>query len=352
MDNKKYLIIYHKEDNDGVFSSALFYDYLINTLNIDIKNIDLLPADYNILSDFSNKLSVEELHEKYTNIIMTDISFDNWKYIKAIWKEFKTDFTWCDHHAPIIKASFENHFSDIPGIRDIGRSAILCVWKYLYDQFDDDYNKKNVPELLRILSGYDSWTYEKEGYGFDYVRNINRAVTIKYDLNIDKVYSLVKSLREVYLTNKPSGSFSGQCKDMNLIKELHDYGKQLTEYDDIVNKNIIEKSGDKSWEVWIDSNDKDNPHPIIHKACAIFHQGQSNSTMFKSLQNKGINHGIVFKHQPDGNWVMNMYNINNDEWLHCGDFLKEKYHGGGHKGAAGCTLTEDQFIKILKAKKI
>ena len=340
MDNKKYLIIFHKEDNDGVFSSALFYDYLINSLNVDIKNIDLLPADYNILSDFSNKVSVEELHEKYTNIIMTDISFDNWKYIKAIWKEFKTDFTWCDHHAPIIKASFENHFSDIPGIRDTGRSSILCVWEYLYDQFDDDYNKGNVPELLRILSAYDSWTYEKEGYDFDYVRNVNRAVTIKYDLNIDNVYNLIKNIKGI----------NYYADNIKLINELYEYGKQLTEYDDIVNKNIIDKSGDKSWGVWI--NDNDNPHPIIHKACAIFHQGQSNSTMFKSLQNKGINHGIVFKHQPDGNWVMNMYNINNDEWLHCGDFLKEKYHGGGHKGAAGCTLSEEQFIKILKNKII
>ena len=49
---------------------------------------------------------------------------------------------------------------------------------------------------------------------------------------------------------------------------------------------------------------------------------------------------------------MSMYNINEDECTHCGEFLKKKYNGGGHKGAAGCTFTEAQFIKILKSKTI
>ena len=33
--DKKYLIIYHKEDNDGVFSGAIFYNYLITELKIN-----------------------------------------------------------------------------------------------------------------------------------------------------------------------------------------------------------------------------------------------------------------------------------------------------------------------------
>ena len=350
MDDNKYLIIYHKEDNDGLFSCTLFYDYLINTLNINIKNIDLLGADYNLLADFSKSMSVEELHEKYNTVIITDISFNDWKYMKALYKEFKNNFIWCDHHAPIIHLSFENHFSDAIGIRDTQRSAILNVWKYLYDQFDEAYKEKKVPELLRILSAYDSWTYEKEGYDFDYTRNINRGVTIRYNLDIDKIYPLVKSLREVYLTNKPSGSFSGQFKDLNLINDLHTYGQQLTEYDDIVYKDIIEKSGDKSWQVMFE--DEDRGRPLFHKACAIFHQGQTNSTIFKSLKKTDIEHGLVFKHSPNGNWTLSMYNIKDDSWVHCGDFLKEKYNGGGHKGAAGCTLSEEQFIKILKKKII
>ena len=29
-------------------------------------------------------------------------------------------------------------------------------------------------------------------------------------------------------------------------------------------------------------------------------------------------------------------------------FLKKNYGGGGHAGAAGCKVTEEQFIEILK----
>ena len=116
------------------------------------------------------------------------------------------------------------------------------------------------------------------------------------------------------------------------------------------NENIIKTCGDCSWTVMFE--DEDRGRPFYHKACAIFHQGPSNSTMFKCLINKDIHHGLVFKHQSDGNWVLSMYNINESEWTDCGKFLKERYNGGGHKGAAGCTLTEEQFIDILKKKRL
>ena len=70
--DKKYLIIYHKEDNDGVFSAAIFYNYLINELKINTSLIDLLPADYNYLNKVSQEYDVKKLHDEYKMIIMTD----------------------------------------------------------------------------------------------------------------------------------------------------------------------------------------------------------------------------------------------------------------------------------------
>lgn len=341
---KKYLLIYHKEDNDGLFSGSLFYDYLIYKLHIDPKNIDRLPADYNILSEFAKSMNVEDLHEQYSAIIMTDISFNDWKFMNKLSQEFNNDFIWCDHHAPIIHLSHEHNFGNIPGIRDTNRSAILNVWKYLYDQFDEAYNEHKLPELLRILSAYDSWTFEREGYDADFCRNVNRAVTIKLNLNMDNILPLIRNIVTYYIDNIDNLNFSMD----NIIKDFEEYGKILSNYDDIVNENIIKSSGDCSWKV--EFNDKDKGRPLYHKTCAIFHQGQSNSNMFKCLQNKNIHHGLVFKHQPNGNWVVSMYNINENEWVHCGDFMKERYNGGGHKGAAGCTLSQEQFIKILKSK--
>jgi hypothetical protein len=39
---KKYLIIYHREDNDGLFSMAIIYNYLINRLGEDKDDIELM----------------------------------------------------------------------------------------------------------------------------------------------------------------------------------------------------------------------------------------------------------------------------------------------------------------------
>lgn len=349
---KKYLLIYHKEDNDGVFSGALFYDYLLSTIKVDKNDIVLFGADYNNLESWAkNHSDIEELKNQYENIIMTDISF-NEKYMKQLYDGYNNKFIWCDHHKPIIDASFKNKFDDCLGIRNTNKSAILCVYEYLYDAFNEVYstiNKKpvdNFPELLRILSGWDSWSYEREGYDFEYVRNVNKAVTVKYNLDFDKILELVKMIRETYSEANVSIIYFFE----ELIQELYKFGKQLNEYDDITMENIIKISGDCSWQVMF--MDKDKGRPLYHKACAIFHQGATNSTMFKCLKNKGINHGLVFKHSSNGNWTMSMYNIDDNEWTHCGEFLKEKYGGGGHKGAAGCTFTQDQFIEILKKKQI
>ena len=349
---EKILLIYHKEDNDGLFSAAIIYDYLINSLNVNSKNIDLFPADYNILQEFNQRTNIEYLQENYNKIIMTDISFD-WKVMKQIYLAYNNNFIWCDHHAPIIHLSEVNNFDTINGIRDTHRSAILCVWKYLYDVFDEEYNKKvksKVPELFRILSAWDSFTFKEAGYELDYVRNINKGVTIHYNLDFDKIADLVHHIVETYLNDQPSGIFSALFKDKGIIEDMLKYGKQLNEYDDIVMENIIETSGDLEWKLQFD--DEDRGRPLYHKACAIFHQGQTNSLMFKCLtkKHKDIEHGIVFKHQSNGNWVVSLYNIDENNWVHCGDYLREKYNGGGHKGAAGCTLTEEQFIKILKSK--
>lgn len=344
--NKKYLIIYHKEDNDGVFSGAIFKDYLMYELNIAEADIDTLPADYNILADFSKAYSdMEKLKEEYTHIIMTDLSFNDWRYMKKLYNAYESNLVWVDHHAPIIQCSIDNNFDDIPGLRDTSRSAILNAWKYLYDPFDEAYKQKKVPELLRILSAWDSWSYEREGYDFGYVKDVNKGVTDKYDLDLKKACKLIEIIKVYYRDE------SNLTKDNNIILEMYNHGHALNEYEDKKMTDIVKNSGDMTWQIW-DYDKEDSAHPIIHKACAIFHQGATNSTMFKCLEGSVIRHGLVFKHQPNGNWVLSMYNVENKDPFHCGEFLRNKYNGGGHAGAAGCTFTLEQFIKILKNKRL
>lgn len=58
---KTYLIIYHKEDNDGIVSAALFYDYLTTKLNIDEIDIQLLGTNYNEMEVFAKSYQPKDL---------------------------------------------------------------------------------------------------------------------------------------------------------------------------------------------------------------------------------------------------------------------------------------------------
>jgi len=364
--NKRYLLIYHKEDNDGLFSAAIIYDYLVNTLYVSEDNIYRCPADYNLLDEFSDKCSMEYLKDNYDSIIMTDISFSNWKYMKNLYKTYGTDFIWCDHHAPIIHLSHVNKFDGIPGIRETNRSAILCVWKYLYDQFDEEYNKaikgkpSQIPTLFRILSAWDSFTFNTwKNFTQDFTKNVNIGVNNKYQLNFEKIYEHVRCLVSTYLHNNPCGIFSALHKDKPLIKELEENGRIINSYQDYVMENIIENNGDCTWKIMTEPMFDGNP--TWRTACAIFHQGATNSLMFKCLNKREKNdimNGIVFKHLNNGNWSISLYNIREQEpdisagGFHCGDYLRKHYNGGGHSGAAGCTVTEKEFIKILKNKQL
>lgn len=325
--NNKYLIIYHKEDNDGVFSASIMIDYLISTFG-DTVTIDTLGGDYNMLSNLYKDNIIDEWKEKYNIVVMTDISFDNIKAMKKLYKEFKNNFIWIDHHAPIIKESIYIGIDNIVGVRSTDRSAILCMYKYLYDQFDEQYREGTINKLYTILSAYDSFTWDNHGLEKDFCVSVNKAVTVKYNLNLDDIVKFIGKLK----------SYSYEEQDQ-VISELYDSGKMLYDYDKQNWAQLIERYGDCTWK--IEYND------CYRKACALFIQGPSTSLMFDTCAEDIVN-GIVFKHLNDSNWVMSLYNINQDDDFHCGEFLKQRYNGGGHKGAAGCTLSEKQFRKILE----
>ena len=349
----KYLLIYHEEDNDGLFSGAIFYDYLTTKINVDKKDIHLLGATYNFLNDFIKWHPINEIQNEYESIIMTDISFNDASYMKQLYDLYGDKFIWCDHHKPIIDESYKQKFDLCPGVRNTQKSAILCVYEFLFDALNEKYNQIDItcppnynlfPEYFRILSAWDSWSWDREGYSKDWVRNINKGTTIEFNLDFNKIFEVVHYIIGIYHDGLDVRY------EKEIVQDMYDLGKQLNKYDDITMENIIKTSGDKNWKVRVE--DEDKGRPLYIKACAIFHQGATNSLMFQSLAKSGIEIGLVFKHCSDSKWVLSMYNVRDEYWFHCGEFLKERYNGGGHKGAAGCTLTEEQFINILQKREL
>ena len=316
---KTYLIIYHKEDNDGLFSMAIIYNYLIIEKNINKDSIKLFGADYNDL----DKLSLDDdIIKSSTHIYISDVSFDTVEKMMQLKEMFGDNLVWIDHHKPMIDNSISKGFDDIKGIRDTKHSALYNAFKYLYPTH-------NIPELFKLLSAWDSWSYDAEGIDFDLCKYINIGVNNIYNLNPDFIINYVYLLIYIYndYINPPD------------IDELYEIGKFEAKILDRTYENNVKAYGDFSWTV----NGR--------TACAMFIQGPSNSQMFKVCKDK-IQNGIVFKRLPDSNWALSLYNTDNQHDFHCGEYLKKHFNGGGHEGAAGCQISEELFINILKQKKI
>ena len=316
---EQYLIIYHKEDNDGLFSMAIIYNYLITEKNINKDSVKLFGADYNDL----DKLSLDDdIIKNSTHIYISDVSFDTVEKMIKLKEMFGENLVWIDHHKPMIDNSITNGFNDINGLRDTKHSALYNAFKYLYPTYD-------IPELFKILSAWDSWSYDAEGIDFDLCRYVNIGVNNKFNLNPDSIIKYVCLLIYTYADyiNTPD------------IDKFYEIGTFEANILDRTYENNVKAYGDFSWTV----NGR--------TACAMFIQGPSNSQMFKVCKDK-VQNGIVFKRLPDSNWTLSLYNTDNQHDFHCGEYLKKHFNGGGHEGAAGCQISEELFINILKQKKI
>lgn len=330
----KFLIIYHKEDNDGVFSAALAYVYLTKTLNYKKEQIFFEGTTYSKLAEkYPDKDSLTKLFDVYTNIIMTDISFNDYKQMINLKEHYNESFSWIDHHKPIIDMSILKKFDSINGWRDTSRAAILNMYRYLFDPLDEKYQNHIEPTILRILSAYDTWTYEREGYSFEYCRDVNKGITVTFDLELDKIIDYVETLFDSENNSKNNTKF---------INEMLNLGNSINKYDDMLYKSQVLNYGDFDWKV------------NGNKAVMIMLQGPTSTNVFKILQNTDYKNGIVLKYFPSNKWTLSLYNINHsfDNEFNCGKYLQNKYKGGGHAGAAGATLDEKQMKKIFKNKEI
>lgn len=329
----KALIIYHFEDNDGVCSCALVANHLIGKYDVDY-----LPSNYASLDKLANEIDFKEYFRKYDLVWMTDVSFNNWEYMKKLYDVMGDKFIWCDHHAPIIKDSFEHGFSDVDGFRDTGRSAILCVYHYLYDPFDAMYYNGTIPTPLRLLSAWDCWSWVKEGLDEDFIRAFNSGVSYKSELNVDWYLNNMLTLLDDGVHVHNEYPYDDAC--LEFIDEMLECGRTIIRNQDRANENLINGYAEENWKV-----------DGVPNAVMIVTSGPSNSQMFKCVKDK-FDHGVVFKHSKEGKWIVSLYNTRNDIDFDCGDYLRKKYGGGGHIGAAGCTLNDEQFFKVIWEKNL
>lgn len=353
----KILVIYHREDNDGVCSAAIVsaFTKYIHKLILDNGGIHIAPTikffgcNYAELStvwqehqelvatmEEGRKLSqLEKWVTSYDKIFMVDISFNEMDAMEYLYDSMPIeDFVWCDHHAPVIKFSLEQankyEFGNTPGIRRTDQSALLNTWEFMNKACELDIEPS--PVLVK-LSDYDSWSWTRKdeyaGTGKDVLFAINTGFTRRSNLKVAWFEEYIDHILNMRIT-----------EEHKIEDDCLQYGTTILEYDRERNTRAINSHGDTEWTLGGE------------KACAIFTTDRFNSQSFSMFEGTDIKHGLVFKREPDGRWVMSAYNVSEDTVFHCGDYLKANYNGGGHKGAAGCTLSEEQFIKLLHTKTV
>lgn len=317
------LIIYHKEDNDGACSAGLIKTALEHTREDESLNINFWGVDYAMLTDFCERQTPEfdKMIEKYDEIYLTDMSFNSLWAMNALYKNAKK-FVYFDHHASIIEASKTNEFGKADGLRDTSCSAILCVWKYYFGE-------DNINPVLQELSDYDSWQWVNKDYKEDDIFSLNIGFTIRGKLDPEYFACLTSHMINGNTANWAREEAEARQIGLESLLRQREHCKEM-----------IKEWGDLTWTV------------AGHKACALFSQEKFSSKSFISLSDTDIQHGIVFRRKPTGDWVVSAYNVSDDVDFHLGLYLREKWNGGGHKGAAGCTITQEQFINILTNKSM
>lgn len=328
---KKYLIVYHQEDNDGVISAAMFYDYIMCEKGISKDNISLAPSTYANISKNLHLTSWElKFCDYYINsfdvIVFTDISMNDVERFKQVLVNDNFHTIWVDHHKPIIDTIYADmniKAAQIDGIRNTNHSALYNMFQYLYPN-------NFVPQIYEYLSAWDSWTYKEFGCAKEFAEMIDKAITARLQLNFDKAVEFVE-LNKIDPFDEKDRIFNNYYSD----------GKAIVNYLQSMNNQMISNFGDFNWFV----KNKTNRNSAI----AIFTQTVTSSTMFEKYKDDYA-HGISFKKKPDWGYSVSLYNLRDDIDFDCGAYLKTKYNGGGHKGAAGCIITDDEFNKIINDK--
>jgi hypothetical protein len=270
----------------------------------------------------------------YDKIFMVDISFNEVDAMGSLYDTMHTEnFVWCDHHHPIIELSKTHEFGRTEGIRRTDQSALMNTWQYMNKAFNIDITPSRS---LVMLSDYDSWMWTKKMAEYptkkeqDDLFALNTGFTRRSNLKVKWF--------EDYILNI-------LMQNTNGIKRIEDdcfqYGTTIMEYDIERNNRAIKSHGDTSWTLGGE------------KACTIFTTDRFNSQSFtRVFEGTDVKHGLVFKREPDGRWVMSAYNVSEDSAFDCGAYLKRMYDGGGHKGAAGCTISQEQFMSLLISHEV
>lgn len=327
----KIVCIYHSIDLDGWMSAAIVKHWFnlenngFNTIS-ENNSIDFIGYNYG--------QPIPDLSE-YDKVIMCDISFPKEEMIKLY--EDK-DFIWLDHHISAINESKHSSiilsYDDSKGIRNTNFAACELTWEYFFSY-------ESMPEIVRLLGRYDCFGHKgtaEEQKVLEFQYGARQCIS-----NYEEAYSY---LTECVHTNKNEYLF---LHAQAIVDSILEQGKAIYQYLCTEAKQTYKNGFGiqfRCHEVFVreDKGQKlNNVSSTLNFIC--INKERFNPINFGIDYHKDGYDGCACFHYANGMWNFSLYNDNGK--VDCSQIAKQ-YGGGGHKGASGFKLNNEEFLNLIK----
>lgn len=282
---EKILVIHHT-DLDGSASGAIVKGALENKYEIEF-------AKYS----YGWRLDPEKL-KSYRIIYAVDVSFND-----NPWVYNHPGLIWIDHHETVV-----NDHPEIPGLRRIGVGACELCWEYFFPKTVE------LDPIIKYLSTYDVWN--KNRLNWEEVLWVQLGAINKYGNDPNPLLEDIKS---------------GRSKE--ILNELMTEGHRLDDY---------QKSKYKSQADQFCGYIED----FYSYRVLVLNTPSFSSQAFWSLWNpEHFDIMMPWCYSPKmKKFRISMYTEKEEIDV---SVLCQKFGGGGHKGAAGCQLSINQWTNQI-----
>jgi len=370
----KTICIYHSIDLDGWMSAAIVKHWW--ELNTKMQEGGSRTDRIEFLS-FNYSDPIPDLSE-YDKVIMCDISFpveemNSLEFSLEYGNPESENFIWIDHHISAINDNSKRNFH---GIRDTKFAACELTWRYFFPN-------ETMPEIVRLLGRYDCFGHkgteeELKVLEFQYgARNIISNYEEAYNYLCmyfdkerikDENNELINSIWTI-----GSHIYQYLCTD---ARPSYKNGFTVTLWQDTIPTNeeirsipmfgacdICGKEGNITRHYFRYENDKCDCHSPYHfelfDCCSTCKPTAKNKVPKKFIcinkeRFNPINFGIDYHkdgydgcacfHYANGKYNFSLYNDNG--LVDC-SLIAKQFGGGGHKGAAGFILNQEQFDQLI-----
>lgn len=258
-----------------------------------------------------------ELFKGYELVFAVDISFhetDPWVY------DYLSDrLIWIDHHKTAIDYAERNNLGSISGLRRVGVGACELVWEYLFEGL-------RTPRLVQYLSAYDVW--DKSRFDWKIVEQIQWGCRQEYGVSAKDLCNYLKLI---------------ECGLTGYLEELREKGESILGYLEKNFRGKLKNYGFYAPEFTVEG--------VGSFRVMLLNTNEFTSKTFESLYNpEFFDIMIPFCLCPiegsPGKFEVRLSFYTENPNIDVSK-IAEIWGGGGHKGAAGASVSLETLGVIL-----